>query len=366
MKPLGKITLLAVLLTTNLSAAELDSISLITPVSYDRPSSYSQTVKSKLIAGAASTFNIDIEKKVISKIAPYHSDLQGYFSSKAELDKFLKDTIQKGIKDNLSEVTDYGLIRFYKYLGNDLIGALANRILDKEGVKDPVRRVLWTQKLLAPFNTCILNASNSQYDANHCIDALTSSLVPSTGIGLVYELSSSNLSSSLPQKDRTPFNIEQANRYKNCIKTTKATAGDVKSCALSSMKTGVLKVTDISLTKTIDEKSSSKSKSTEIKKLVWPAFDSCSQNVGSDPTSKVLYADQFMGCIDNLVQATGSHLVMDKISNTPAIAGAFPSAEVKKLASDKSAQFKACAEAQKKKGAKVNGMLDISPCVTTL
>ena len=70
MKPLSIIILSTVWLSTSLSAGELDSIDLIYPVSYERASSASQTFKSKLMAGAASTFNIDIEKKVITKIAP--------------------------------------------------------------------------------------------------------------------------------------------------------------------------------------------------------------------------------------------------------------------------------------------------------
>jgi hypothetical protein len=350
------------LLSFQVSAAELDSIELVTPVSYDRPSSSMQTVKSKIMAGAASTFNIDIEKKVVEKILPYKADLLGYFSSEAELNSFLKGTIQQGIQTNLAVVTDANLIHFYGYLGNNLIGKLADKILAKEGVTDPARRSMWIQKLVSPFNACVAKSTNSQYDASHCIDALTASLVPSTGVGLVYELSRASLSANLPEQERTPFNIEQANLYKSCITTTKATAGDVKNCALSSMRTGVLKVTDVSLTKTIEEKSSSKAKSNEIKKAVWPAFDSCAQKVGTDVDSKVSYTDQFMGCIDNLVQNAGSQLVLDKITNTPAIAGAFTTAEVKKLATEKSTQFKTCAETQKKKGAKKDGMLDISPC----
>lgn len=355
-------TIVLTLLSFQISAAELDSVELVTPVSYDRPSSSMQTVKSKLMAGAASTFNIDIEKKVMAKLIPYKADLLGYFPSEAELNTFLKSTIQEGIKSNLGEVSDANLIKFYGYLGNNLIGKLADKILAKEGVTDAARRDMWIKKLVAPFNACVDKSTNSQYDASHCIDALTSSLVPSTGVGLVYELSRASLSGNLPAAQRTPFNVEQANLYKACITTTKATAGDVKNCALSSMKTGVLKVTDLSLTKTIQEKASSKAKSIEIKKSVWPSFESCSEKVGSDVNSKVSYTDQFMGCIDNLVQTAGSQLVLDKITNTPAIAGAFPAAEVKKLAADKSAQFKTCAETQKKKGAKKDGMLDISPC----
>lgn len=364
MKKLSTIMLteVLILLSFQISAAELDTVELVTPVAYDRPSSSIQTVKSKIMAGAASTFNIDIEKKVVTKILPYKADLLGYFASEAELNTFLKGTIQEGIKTNLEEVSDANLINFYGYLGNNLIGKLADKILAKEGVTDPARRELWIKKLVSPFNACVEKSTNSQYDASHCIDALTSSLVPSTGVGLVYELSRASLSGNLPANQRTPFNEEQANLYRSCITTTKATAGDVKNCALSSMRTGVLKVTDLSLTKTIHEKASSKAKANEIKTSVWPSFDSCAQKVGTNAESKVPYTDQFMGCIDNLVQNAGSSLVLDKITNTPAIAGAFTSAEVKKLANEKSAQFKACAETQKKKGAKKDGMLDISPC----
>lgn len=360
--PTIMLTIVLTLLSFQIPASELDSIELVMPVSYQRPSSSLQTMKSKIMAGTANTFNIDIEKKVIEKILPYKPDLLGYFSSEAELNSFLRGTIQQGIQTNLAVVSDVNLINFYGYLGNNLIGRLADKILAKEGVTDPARRKLWIQKLVTPFNSCVAKSTNSQYDASHCIDALTSSLVPSTGVGLVYELSRASLSTNLPEKERTPFNIEQANLYKSCITTTKATSDDVKNCALSSMRTGVLKITNVSLTKTIQEKASSKAKSNEIKKAVWPAFDSCAGKVGTDANSKVSYTDQFMGCIDSLVQNTGSQLVLDKITNTPAIAGAFTTAEVKKLATEKSSQFKSCAEAQKKKGARKDGMLDISPC----
>ena len=357
---------LLVIVLTGLSfesfSAELDSIALITPTNYERPSSFSQTMKSKMAAGAADLFNINIEKKVTEKIAPYKSDLASYYPKAGELDAFVKSTVQAGIKKHLNPVSDQNLIGFYGYLGNNLIGKFADKILEKEGVTDPARRQLWVNKMTEPFNDCISTSLNSQYDASHCIDALSASLVPSAGIGIVYELSRASLNSALPAIERTPFNKSQADLYKSCIVKTKSTATDVKNCALSSMKTGVSKVTDISLTKTIREKASSKANGNLIKKTVWINFDSCVDKVGSNITSKVTYTDQFMGCIDNLVQSTGSLLVEDKISNTPAVKDAMSAAEVRKLASDKSAQFKTCAEAQKKKGARDDGMLDISPC----
>nr|BDT27197.1 hypothetical protein BHI3_06630 [Bacteriovorax sp. HI3] len=361
---------LLVIVLTGLSfesfSAELDSIALITPTNYERPSSFTQTMTSKVKAGAADLFNINIEKKVMEKITPYQKDLLGYYSSPTELNTFIKSTIQDGMKKTLNPLTDENLIRFYGYLGNNLIGKFADKILEKEGVADPARRALWVNKMTEPFNGCIGKSMNSQYDASHCIDALSASLVPSAGIGIVYELSRASLNSSLPSGERTPFNKAQADLYKACIAKTKSTATDVKNCALSTMKTGVSKVTDISLSKTINEKASSKASADLIKKSVWPSFDSCTQKVGNNPQSKESYTDQFMGCIDTLVSNTGSLLVNDKITSTPAIKSVLTPAEVKKLAADKSAQFKTCAEAQKKKGARADGMLDISPCENSI
>lgn len=345
-------------------SGELESISLITPINYKRPSSFTQTMKSKATVALGEAFSIDIKKKVRAQIAPHAKDLNSYFNRPGELDQFIDSVTSEGIHKYLSyKLTDDGLVAFYGHLGNNLIGKIADKILEKEGVTDPARRNLWVAKLTQPFNQCISTSLNSQYDANHCIEALTASLVPSTGIGLVYELSRSSLNSALPEKDRTPFNQNQAQLYKNCITNTKGQAADVKACALSSMKTGVLKVTDISLSKTINSKASSSASAQNIKKLVWPAFNSCTQAVGD---GKGAYTDQFMNCIDNLVAATGSQLVLDKINGTPAIAGAMPAAEVKKLANEKSLQFKKCAEDQKKKGARKDGMLDIDRCENTI
>lgn len=343
-------------------AAELDSLTLLTPTSYERPSSFSQTMKSKVQAGIANAYNVDIEKRVAEKIKPYAKDLATYFPKPGELDAFVKNISEAGIKKHLNEVTDDNLVSFYGYLGNNLIGKLADRILEKEGVADSTRRSLWIKKITSPFNDCIVTSMNAMYDASHCIDALTASLVPSAGIAIVYELSRSNLNSALPENKRASFNNEQAVAYKVCMARTKKTATDVKNCALSTMKNGVLKVTDMSLSDTINEKASSKSAAVNIKKSVWPAFNTCTNSVGNNPAVKSQLSVQFMSCIDDLVAHTGSLIVQDKVTTTPAITNMFSAAEVKKLSVDKSAQFKKCAVEQKAKGAKKDGMLDIDLC----
>jgi len=188
-------------------------------------------------------------------------------------------------------------------------------------------------------------------------------MVPSAGVGLVYELSRTNLNSALPEKERAPFNASLVNMYKTCMAKTKSQASDVKNCALGSMKTGVLKVTDTSLSKTIDEKAASKESASSIKKSVWPTFNTC---ISSVTDGKGAYTDQFMGCIDNLVVSTGTLLVKEKISSTPAVTSVMVPAEVNKLAKDKSEKFKKCAEEQKKKNVRKDGMLNIDVCENTI
>lgn len=355
-------------------SAELDSIQLLTPISYERPSSFRQTMISKGMAFAGDTINKDVKKAVRDQIAPYQKDLASYFSKPGELDQFIDYVATDGIYKYLSKpaangkgrvvhLTDDGLISFYGHLGNNLIGKIADRILEKEGVTDPARRQLWVNKLTSPFNQCITTAMNSQYDADHCIKALTASMVPSAGIGLVYELSRSNLNSTLPEKERAPFNASLVTMYKTCMAKTKNQASDVKNCALSSMKTGVLKVTDTSLSKTIEEKAETKNSAAAIKKSVWPTFNTC---ISSVTDGKGAYTDQFMSCIDNLVITTGSHLVKDKISSTPAVTSIMFPAEVNNLAKEKSEKFRKCAEEQKKKNVRKDGMLNIDVCENTI
>ncbi|NOT80882.1 MAG: hypothetical protein HOP07_18000 [Bacteriovoracaceae bacterium] len=347
----------------NANSSELDGISLIMPINYKQESTFGHYLTSKLTAKAASVFRVDIEKKVYARVEPRKKDLASYFPLKGELDSFVSTIVKEGIRAHLTDVTDENLTSFYKFLGNNLIAKFADRILEKEGVADPARRRLWVNKLVQPFNGCMTGAMNFQFDANHCLDALISSLVPSTGIGIVYELSKANLTPALPEMERSPFNKAQTDLYKTCLpKNKESTGADVKSCALSSMKSGVLKVTEDSLTKIINSKASSSQQGKNIKIAVWPTFEECNKKVGSDVNSKISYTDQFTNCIDNLIGSTGTFLVQDKIENTPAINEKLSPQEVKKLASEKGKQFKICADGQKAKGERLNGLLNIESC----
>ncbi|MDD4972876.1 MAG: hypothetical protein PHY93_00915 [Bacteriovorax sp.] len=355
------------LTATFLKADELDSIVIITPTSYERASSSSQTIKSKVTVTIGDWINTDVSKEVKKKIAPYSKDLSNYFPKPGELDAFVDKVVSEGkntiIGNNLS---DEKLIRFYGHLGNNLIGGIADKILSTEGIKDPARRELWVKKILNPFQSCIGKSNNSQYDASRCMDALTTSLVPSAGIGLVYELSRSNLNSALPENQRASFDNNQVNIYKECIKKTLGGASDVKKCALQAMRSGVLKVTDLKLSKTITDASSSPAAAKSIEQAVWPGFTTCTQQVGTDKNSNTGLSEQFMGCIDNLVKTTGMQLVSDKLNTNASIKANFSKVELAKLTTDKVQSFKECIEDQQKNNIRKDGMLDTAKCETAI
>jgi hypothetical protein len=348
------------------TAQDMSSISLIENTSYTNAPKPSEQSPFRFVKKAAEILDLRNFLDTIIQIDKQKKELEKYFP-KGEFDTFVKKIIKDGAKAKESSV-----IGFYKYLGNDVLNVIIDRILETEGIKDETRRKLWLTKITGPYYQCINKSSDSFFDSYHCLNALMDNMVPNVGVAIVYELSKDNLNSALPLKVREPFNIEQSELYKSCIAKVKANDkekfnnANVQVCALSTMKSGVAKVTDLTLTLTIELKASSPNASAEIKKSVWPSFTNCNQQVGTSASNKASLPEQFMSCIDNLVIETGTKIVLDKITNTPAIKDAFSEKELKMLAFEKSAEFKECAEDQKSNNVKKDGLLDIGPCENSL
>jgi hypothetical protein len=355
--------LLLMVSTFKILAGEIDDISIITPTSYETTSSSSQTFASKVKVGIGDIINADAVALVKKKIAPYSKDLTNYFPKPGELDSFVDKIAQEGKNTYLSEgLSDSKLIRFYEFLGNKLVGGFVDKILSAKGVTDLARREIWVKKILAPFQECIGRSKNSQYDASHCMDTLTTSLVPSAGIGIVYELSRTNLSSSMPEDLQNSFNKNQVNNYKSCLAKTKNLASDVENCALVAMRSGVINVTDTKLSKTISEATSTPVIAKSVKNLVWPEFTTCTQKVGTDKSVVTGISEQFMDCIDGLVSNTGIQIVQDKIKTNSSVKLNFKKSEIEKISLDESKSFKECVQTQKKNNIRTAGMLDTHKC----
>lgn len=358
------LTFLLLVISTNLvfAGTEEDKIPLVTPLSYNRsPEMFQNSKASATVWLGDLVGKADIGEQIRNSIAPFRNDLAKYYSKPGELDQFVNGLIAEANRDIVrGDLTDAKVIQVNRFFGNRLIGNIVDRILEKEGVPNSDRRNIWVNKIIAPFNDCVGKATNGYYAASHCMSALTASVVPSAGVGLVYELSKDKLSSSFPKADQSKFNAEQAKIYRDCILKTKANAAAVMECAVSAMKVGITKATDLTLTKKINESASNTTNAKAIKSRVMPAFNKCNDAVSTK--SSVSLMDQFFGCIDNLTQLTGVELVKDKLLNTATIKAQFSKLELDKLANDKAAQFKKCTDDLIKRNVRVDGMLDITVC----
>lgn len=308
---------------------------------------------------------VDLGKKVQDAIKPYEKDLAGYFAP-GELTKIINDINTKTKRDIIKgDLTDVKARQTLSVFGNELIGKIADRILEKQGVKDKSRRDLWVAKILAPYNKCNAKATNALYHSKHCLEALASAMVPNTGIALVYELSKSNLAGTLQTHDRPAFLDKQVDAYITCIKRIKdPTTQQVTDCAISSMKSGVLHASKVGLQKQVlPSVNNSKETYAKIESSVFPTFETCVSKVNS--SSKDLVAD-FYGCIDNLVMNTGSQVVQYKVNNTDAITENFSKNEINKLSTESTQEFNSCMLDIKKKNIRVDGMLNTSICETRI
>lgn len=349
--------------STSLCAGELDNIDLLTPVTYEKPSKTSQTIASKIKLAIGNLIKIDLNQEVKKQIDPEdRAALSSFFPKNGELDAFVDSIVNEGkqtIKDHLS---DKKMIHFYELLGNKLVGGIADRILASKGVKDPERRNLWTQKLLVPFKNCINTSKNSLYDASYCLTALTASLPPNIGMGLVYEISKSRLSSAIPEDQQSDFILSQVKNYTDCLKKAAGNTNDVETCAIRAMQSGVLKVSDFNLTSTLEKQASSPTVGKSIKNNVLPGFNNCIVKVGSSQNEAIELGDQFIDCIDNLIKVTGKLLVHDKISNNDAVKSSFNEKDIAVMNADKVKKFETCILNNKKNNIRKDGILDTNNC----
>lgn len=342
------------------AADETDKISIITPLSYDRTPGKMQNTKAGALVWAGDLFNAaDVGENIQKTLGPFRNDLATYFPN-GEMDRIVKaqvDEVNRTIVKG--DMTDEKLIQVNKYFGNHLVAKIFDRILEKQGVSNPARRVVWGAKLLTPFNACVNKATNGYYAAAHCMSALTKSLVPTAGIGIVYEMSKANFASSIPAANQAKFNADLVQQYKDCMPKTEAASSDVMNCAVKSMKTGLVKVADTVASKTIADTASSANAAKAVKAKIWPSFNQCVDKVS--PTDKDVKG-AFFDCLDGLTQNAGVELVKDKILNTATIKAQFGKSELDKLAADKADFFKKCTDNAIKNNLRKDGMLDIQGC----
>lgn len=343
-------------------SSSIDGVSVITPVSYAVDSKWGDTLKSKSLLALANMAGKDVKKEVLEKLKPYESSLLKYFPSQKEYNTFINATLDQGISTHLQKINDPNMKAFSKYLGNTLMANIAARILDKEGIKNSSRKSAWIAKLLTPFNQCINSAKNAYYEGLHCVDALSSSLVPTIGSAIVFEKTNDNISSNLDPSKRQAFNLERVKQYQNCVGSS-SSPEKVHQCALDSIRTGVIKVSDQELDKVLKSNIPNLIEQSHIKQKAMASFNKCSNSVGKT-SSDVPLEKQFKNCIDQLLKEAGGLIVQNTIANNKSVIETMGAKEANQLASKESAKFESCvAELIKKRDAKgQSGLVDTSSC----
>lgn len=349
---------------TSVQAGEVDKFPLLKTEDYNFEAGGNTRSKFILFIGD-SVGAVDLGQKVKDSMKAYEKDLGAYFKP-GELNTFIDQinvrTKRDVIKGDLSDAKARQVLSIF---GNELIGKIADRIMEKQGVKDKARRDLWVAKILGPYNQCNRRATNAYYHSKQCLEALAGSLVPNTGTALVYELSKANLASNLAAHEQPAFLDQQVNHYLGCIRKAGSdpSAGEVTNCSIAAMKIGVKNVTKTSLAKQVmPSVDGNKAQYQKIENAVYPQFQGCVDSVGGNPNADLV--KEFYGCIDTLVMNTGGEVVSFKINSTPAITQSFSKNEVSKLSAEKIQEFKLCMRDLQKRNIRKDGMLDTTVCET--
>ncbi|MCK6594782.1 MAG: hypothetical protein L6Q33_06250 [Bacteriovoracaceae bacterium] len=290
-------------------AAEVDKFPLLKTEDYNLASGGNTRSKFILFIGD-SVGAVDLGQKVKDSMKAYEKDLGAYFKP-GELNTLIDQINARTKKDIIKgDLSDAKARQVLSIFGNELIGKIADRIMEKQGVKEKARRDLWVAKILGPYNQCNRRATNAYYHSKQCLEALAGSLVPNTGTALVYELSKANLASNLASHEQPAFLDQQVNHYLGCIRKAGSdpSAGEVTNCSIAAMKIGVKNVTKTSLAKQVmPSVDNNKAQYQKIENAVYPQFQGCVDNVGGDPNADLV--KEFYGCIDTLVMNTGGEVV---------------------------------------------------------
>lgn len=343
----------------NAFANSLQNVSLILPRAYSSNSGLLKTVTSSFLVDTVGEFT-NIEEVIKKKLSPYEDVMEKYYS-KEQREALIKN-VSTHINDRIlmGDMTDSRAINMANYIGQEFVGKIFERVLEVEGITDPLKRQAWSQKLLGPFKQCIQNSSNYLYDASGCIESLTSSLVPNVGLALTYEMSNEKLAGALAEQEREGFVNERTEAYQECFGSSNKDAQSVTNCALDSIKEGVVLISEGKVQTTINEATSDPVAQRRIFQRSTAPFKLCIGKVGS--ASNLPYDKQINNCLDTLISNVGQQMVPLKISQNESVVNALSSRELENLLPQKQAEFKACINQMIEQDQRVGGLIDSGLC----
>jgi hypothetical protein len=253
--------------------------------------------------------------------------------------------------------------------------ALANRILEKEGISNPIRRARWADRLKEEFLECSAKAQNYFFDADGCLSAVQAGFVQNIGLATTYETVRGKLAPIIQDSfQRQNFLQQRTIAYSVCVTTenknsemglggkraTDKLSNKVTNCALKSILDGIQVVTREKLEQQIKANLGT-SEIGEVRSVVWPKFSDCLAQINSNKAEQL--ESQIIGCIDGLVINAAVEMVKRKVYVTPAVVSAYRSENKRREVANQSANtFKACLIEMKQQNQRVDGLIDTSRC----
>ena len=249
-------------------------------------------------------------------------ELDSYFSSKQK--DALAGRVAKEVSTNILSkgLSNTVAVEATAYSVNELVGAIIDRILEKEGIPDPKHRKIWATKIMLPFRTCAARAK-TQKEAEKCQAVLQADLVKNIGIGITYETTRQELGEKYTGNTK---------KYIACVKAKKGT-DSVKPCVLQAMQSAIYEYgrdTLLAIAKQQVPKSAAK-----IVEQLSPEFQKC--------LSKTKERAEILQCADRLTAQGGGVLAEAAVLNDPRIAENISSkAQIKVMAENAKAEFQTC------------------------
>ncbi len=254
---------------------------------------------------------MDLSKDLSSELDG--PDLKAYFASESDRKKLVDEVMTHVNRNIFADGVDNSSAReAVIYIGNQLIGSIAEKVWKSEGATDEARLRAWRKKILSPMNRCFA-VTETYTEAQSCIEAVKTDLISNIGMVLAYELTrqeiapraqSQSLREQLPEMARTTFWSCKTQR-----------GGAVDACVLSGVRAAIRSVADETLTSIMKESKFSQRLQTTVKQSTLPGFDRCLTSARNK--------EQILACSDKLTQDAGGeisfHSVQLKLAGSDSI-----------------------------------------------
>ena len=333
-------------------AESIQSIPLVTTVHYDPRqeqgrefSEFTTGIGISLFGGIYANNSLDIKKDIYTKLSS--GTMAGYFPNDRERQQIASQIDQevrsKYFSGGLSNERANAAIQ---YAASTLSTIVIDRAMEKEGVSDPARRKLWSNRMLQPFQDCMRNARTYK-EGTKCLEAFQANSVSNIGLAMSYEM--------VRQEMGEIYAKDKPAAYRKCLAVERPGAeARVRPCVLAGVRSaafdyGKAKVSEAARKQVPGAVDA-------VVEVVSPAFKTC--------LAKAAGKDGFSKCGDDFSIQAGSEIAYQAVLQNPQVKRSVAAeADRKKIAADGKKAFLACAtDAQRANKRDKDGMVEIEAC----